>query len=133
MRDYSGISHKKYLNASESESAISPKNILYGFDDAPRNSVLVVVEGIIDKMKLGRRAIATLGTEFTKSQVLKFSMLNAKKIFILFDSEINAQKKAQDLAFQIWSNPTEIIQLTNHNDPGELTEDEGTELMRQLI
>jgi DNA primase len=133
MRDYSGEAHKRYISASDQESAIPAKNVLYGYDDAPENSVLVVVEGIIDKMKLGRRAVATLGTGFTKNQVLSFRIKFPQKIYILFDSETESQKIAQDLAFQIWWCPTEIIQLTNHNDPGELTEDEGVELMRQLV
>lgn len=133
MRDYSGLAARKYVNASDQESAIPPKDILFGYDEAPENSVLVAVEGIIDKMKLGRRALATLGTGFTKNQVLSFRMKKPKKIYILFDSEVEAQKIAQDLAFQIWYCPTEIIQLTQVSDPGELTESEGVELMRQLI
>jgi DNA primase len=132
MRDFSGLANIKYINASESESTIPPKELLFGFDEAPENSVLVAIEGIIDKMKLGRRALATLGTGFTKIQVLRFRTKKPKKIYILFDSEKEAQKIAQDLAFQIWFCPTEIIQLTHHNDPGELTEGEGIELMRQL-
>lgn len=133
LRDYSGKASIKYMNAEDKESVIPPEEILYGYDDAPENSVLVTVEGIIDKMKLGRRALATLGTGFSKNQVLSFRTKKPKKIYILFDSEIEAQKIAQDLAFQIWFCPTEIIHLTNYNDPGELTEDEGSELMRQLI
>lgn len=132
MRDFSGKADIKYVNYPEEESEMSAKDLLYGYDEAPNNSVLVGVEGIIDKLKLGPRAVAFLGVGFTKQQVLKISEKKPKKFYILFDTETQAQKLAKNLAQAIWFCPTEVIQLTHHNDPGELSEEEGSKLMSLL-
>jgi DNA primase len=133
MRDYSGIAEKKYINAEDSVSRIPAKKMLYGFDIAPKNSTIVVCEGIIDKLKLGKHAVATLGVGYTKEQVQNLQYLAPKKLFLLYDSEKEAQKKAVSLASQCWFCSSEVLQLTNHKDPGELTEDEGRTLMQQLL
>lgn len=133
LRDYSGLAEKKYINCEDHLSLIPPKSLLYGYDLAPENSTLVVVEGIIDKLKLGKRAVATLGIGWKKEQVLKLYLKNPKKIFVLFDSEPEAQKNARNLASQLWFCQSEVIELSHVNDPGELSEEEGSKLMQMLI
>jgi DNA primase len=133
MRDYSGIAEKKYINAEDSVSRIPAKKMLYGFDTAPKNSTIIVVEGILDKLKLGKHAVATLGISYTKEQVLNLQYLNTKKIIFCFDSEVQAQKTAKNMASQIWWCPSEVIELVGKKDPGELTELEGAKLMQQLL
>jgi hypothetical protein len=132
-RDFSGMSDKPYKNARDTDSSIPVKHLLFGFDEAPNNSVLVLVEGIIDKLKLGRRALATLGTRMTKEQVLVLALKNPKKIYFCFDTETEAQTIAMSQAQQIWCCPTEVIELNDFNDPGELSEEEGLRLMKQLV
>jgi len=58
--------------------------------------------------------------------------LNGSKIFILFDSEEIAQKSAKKLSEQIWWTESEVIELNGVKDPGELTVEQGKELMRSL-
>jgi DNA primase len=133
MRDYSNLAEKKYINADDNVSKIPTKQLLYGYDEAPNNSTLVLVEGPIDKMKLGKHALATLGMQVTKEQLQKIYTKKPKKIFWLFDSESKAQKKAVSLASQCWFAPSEVIELVGKKDPGELTESEGQQLMQQLL
>jgi DNA primase len=132
MRDFTGNSKIKYVNYPDDLSEIPSKNLLYGYDDAPDNSTLIGVEGIFDKLKLGRRAVAFLGVGFTKQQVLCLHSKHPKKVYILFDSEPQAQRLAKDLAKTIWFCPTEVIELKNFKDPGDMSESEGMQLINQL-
>jgi len=50
----------------------------------------------------------------------------------LFDSEEIAQKSAKKLSEQIWWTESEVIELNGVKDPGELTVEQGKELMRSL-
>ena len=67
------------------------------------------------------------------NRILKGVLKWGKKIYICFDTEIEAQKIAMAQAQQIWCCPTEVIELNNFNDPGELSEEEGLILMKQLV
>jgi DNA primase len=131
-RDLTGKSSISYLNLEEEKSALPIKNTLYGFDEAPPGGNIVVVEGPMDQWKLGPGAVATYGTAWTQPQVTLLRKLNPNSIFILFDSEATAQKSAKKLSEQIWWCNCEVVMLNNANDPGELTVEQGKELMTSL-
>src|SRR3989304_1899655 len=131
-RDVTGRSEIKYRNLEEEKSILPAKNTLYGFDEAPPGSNLLVVEGPIDQLKCGAGSVATYGTAWTDRQVTLLRELNPQNVTILYDSEIEAQKSANRLARMIWWCPCEIVMLNNVKDPGELTVEQGKELMGSL-
>jgi DNA primase len=132
-RDVTGRSEIKYRNLEEEKSILPAKNTLYGFDEAPPGSNIVVVEGPLDQIRLGAGSVATYGTAWTDRQVTLLRELNPNSVTILYDSEIEAQKSAKQLARQIWFANCEVVELNGVKDPGELTVEQGKELMRSLI
>jgi len=131
-RDVTGKSSIKYRNLEEEKSVIPIKNTLYGFDDVPPGGNVVVVEGPLDQIRLGAGSVATFGTQWTMKQVSLLRGLNPNKLFILFDSEDVARDSAKKLSDQIWFCDSEVIELDGKKDPGELTIEEGKELMESL-
>jgi len=131
-RDLTNRSKIKYRNLEEEKSIFPAKETLFGFDETPPGKNIVVVEGPLDQIRLGAGSVATFGTQWTASQVKLLRELNGSKIFILFDSEEIAQKSAKKLSEQIWWTESEVIELNGVKDPGELTVEQGKELMRSL-
>lgn len=131
-RDITDKNKISYLALKESESVFPTKELLYGFDDVPPGYNIVVVEGIIDQWKLGNGSVATFGTAWTIDQISLLRYLNPRKITILFDSEEEAQKQAKRLCDQIWFCEAESLVLEEFNDPGELTLEEGKEIMKEI-
>lgn len=108
------------------------KHCLYNYDNTLGEKV-VVTEGVVDVWKLGRGAVATFGIDYSVQQVALLSEF--KKVFVLFDKEEQAQKQAQLLCddLSMIGVDTEIVTLPDHSDPGELTVEEGREVMEELL
>jgi DNA primase len=121
-----------YRSLGDKDSVIPAKSTLYGFDEASPGGNVVIVEGPIDQWKLGPGAVSTLGTAWTMNQVSLLRELNPNKVFILFDSEEEAQKSAKSLCDQIWFCECEIMYLDGVKDPGELSVEEGIQIMKQI-
>jgi DNA primase len=123
----------KYANWPDKDSIMPVKQTLYGYDDLPPGGNIVVVEGTMDQWKLGAGSVATYGTRWTMNQVNLLRETNPNKVYILFDSEEDAQDSAVKLSKQIWFCPSEVIMLDKVKDPGELTKVEAKEVMRELL
>lgn len=122
-----------YKNLGEEKSTLPAKQCLYGVDEIHPGSNVVIVEGPIDRWKLGRGAVSTLGIMWTKSQVALLRDKNPNKVFIMYDNEPQAQEQAEKLAGEIWFCPCEIVALDGVKDPGELSMEEGKSLMKELV
>lgn len=117
---------------------ISHKNLIYGFDSIPGNTI-ILSEGPFDKFRWNKEGGATLGIKFTEHQV---DMLRCfRNIFIVFDSEINeygdeeeeiAQKQAERLAekLSIWNNVWVLSELGS--DPGAMTQARANRIKRKI-
>jgi hypothetical protein len=66
-------------------------------------------------------------------QVLLLHDLSPTKVFILFDSNEEAQKSADRLARKIWFSEVEITELKGAEDPGDLSILEAQQLMTELL
>ncbi|MCP4761268.1 MAG: hypothetical protein GY870_05770 [archaeon] len=131
-RCITGKSNLKYKACSKENEKIHHKNILYGLDHVVKDSVLVV-EGLFDVYKLGYGAISTFGASYTWSQVLLLNRF--KNIFIFFDSDqagIDQGKKLAALLSGIDSTKHIEIISVDSGDPGDLSDTEASELMRDL-
>lgn len=113
----------RYKNLSIEQSVINPKEIFFNLDNSTKDSV-IIVEGPFDVLKMGNDTICSLGTSTTREQEL-FLKKRYKKVFICFDNEPSAQKKAHKLGMNLVSIGMEvevvnICEPFNKNDPGEL-------------
>jgi hypothetical protein len=131
-KDLTGKSSISYRNLEDEKSSIAPKRTLLGFDEVPPGGNVVVVEGPMDQWKMGPGSVATLGTAWTMEQVSKLRELNPNKVFILYDTEEDAQKSAKRLCSQIWFCECEVLQLNGINDPGDLTLEQASNVMGEL-
>lgn len=85
---------QRYISASEEESSMNLKELVYGMDYCHHS--VVITEGPLDAWKIGPGAGALFGTAFTTAQVKK--LIDVPRRFICFDSETDAQRKAEELA-----------------------------------
>lgn len=121
-----------YKNIEDQKAIIPVKDTLYGYDECPPGSNIVVVEGPFDQWKLGAGSVCTYGTAWTIRQVSLLRDLKPNKIYILYDTEWEAQEQARKLSNAIWFCKTEIFYLEGAKDPGELTLEEGKKIMGEL-
>ena len=130
-RDITGISKYKYKACKKEEEIKSHQTCLYGADFVERESV-VIVEGILDALRLGAGAIATFGTSMLWPQIKQISERWEKR-FIAFDNdkagEIGAKKLQSILS--VMPGKTFIVKYDKH-DPGEFTEKEAEDFMKDL-
>lgn len=130
-RDVTGQSEKRYKDSRKEWCCIHPAGWLYNADGL-ECSVGLVCEGIFDSWKLGNGAISTLGTEFTREKAMALIQKRFKKLYIIFDSEPEAQKNAAKYAHELsYKMQVEIIEL-EIKDPGMLTKEQAIELRREL-
>jgi DNA primase len=130
-RDITGLSEIRYKNLSKEKSIIDPKECLYDLDNCKKNYV-GAVEGIFDKWRMGKNWVATLGTSLTQRQIKLLSKF--EKVFIMFDSEEEAQIKAKRLGSLLSSlgSKVEIIDIETGDDPANLTDEEALEINKEL-
>jgi len=84
----------RYKTLSHEQSVIDPKSILYNLDNC-KEDYIIVTEGASDVWRWGDNCAATLGTSVTREQLLL--LLKYEKICIIFDPELEAQKRAEKL------------------------------------
>lgn len=125
----------RYKNLSIEESVINIKECLFNIDNCRKDTV-VLVEGSFDVMRLGDDFLCSMGTELTQNQI-KILSERFSKIFIAFDNEVEAQKKAYKFGMELSSIgiDVEIVNIYedfNKNDGGELNPDE-VEIIRNEL
>lgn len=124
----------RYKTCEKKDEKIHHKHILYGMDNVPDDTI-VVVEGVTDVWRLGPGAVSTFGLSYTKEQMYLISKY--KNIFILFDNEPAAQEKAHKLANDVaYLNLTGKVSVVNakiSGDPGDLPQEKADVLMHKLF
>lgn len=88
----------RYISASLEQESVRRTDLLYG-EDYTRNTA-IICEGYSDVWAIGPGAVATMGVEFSTSQLMR--MVNFKKRYICFDNDSIGQKRAKRL-YQILS------------------------------
>lgn len=125
----------RYKNLSIEQSVIDPKSILYNLDNC-NEKIGVLTEGAFDVMRLGDGFFCSFGTELTQSQIMLIKQ-RFEKIFIMFDNEQPAQKKAKKFGLQIASIGVDVEVVDAYgdfgkNDGGELTDNEVQIIRKEL-
>lgn len=131
-RDVTNKSPSPYKLLSDEKSLCPREKILYNADTV--NGKAILVEGIFDVFRIGNSAVATLSTTVSKQQILSLIKLNLKKIFIIFDSEEVAQKRAKNVAQQLagFIRTVEVVDI-GRGDPGEMDEEEANYIRKHLL
>ena len=119
----------RYVSASPEEEEVPIKELLYG-EELAGNSV-IVVEGPLDAIRVGEGAVATLGIQWTKAQMLRLS--RPRKRILCFDNEWKAQQKARELAdaLECYPGQTLVVEI-DADDPGCASDKEIRALRRLL-
>lgn len=134
-RDITGKSEMPYKACEMEDEVIHHKHTLYGLDQAKEiGDTCIIVEGLFDVWALGPGAVGTFGIEYKAEQV-RMARRNFKKAFILFDSEEQAQEKAEQLYVALSGFiEVEILELPEkYADPGEIPRAEAREIMADLF
>jgi hypothetical protein len=129
-RDYTNKQTLRYITCPKNREIVHHKHILYGLQNNWTDTG-IIVEGVTDVWRLGPRACATFGIEYTLAQVREIKK-HFKRVYILFDCEPQAQEKAYELSaelnFRGISN--EVIMI--ENDPGSMNQTVADMLVNQL-
>ncbi len=129
-RDVTGKNEPKYINCPKDRELINNKTIVYGKQDEWRDTI-IVTEGITDVWRLGPMSIATLGISFKEEQV-KLIARNFKRVAVMFDSEPQAQKQANQLISMLEYKGVDAWNVTVDTDPADLNQKEANELVEQI-
>ena len=97
----------RYKFLSNEESVINPKKIFFNLDNCS-NSYAVLLEGLFDVMRFGNDSICGFGITLTREQVWYLSE-RFKKIYIIFDNERGAVKKAREYAVLLSGHGLEVF------------------------
>lgn len=133
-RDVTEQQEPKYKHPSLDEVVMSPKKVPYNYDSIITGGDCIVVEGPVDVWKLGDCTTSLQGITFTTEQVVHLSKKNINNLFIWFDNEGKAQRKAKELAMIMAPlvNKIENIKVRGVNDPGELSISDAISIKRKL-
>ncbi len=122
----------KYKACPKDQELIAHEDILYNYDNA--GDMAIVVEGVFDVWRLGDGAVATFGTSMDRSSPQLMLLLRFKKVFIMFDAEPPAQRKARWLRDQLSAMGVEAMNVVLPNgDPGSMDQNSANELKRRLL
>lgn len=134
-RDWTGKQELKYRACPEERERIHHKHILYGHPSLWEKRRAFLVEGIFDVWRLRLSACCTFGTGYTNEQA-KLMVKMFDELFILFDPELIAQKRAMELQQELSFWGVNAHLLTDREtglltDPGDMTQEEADHLLRQ--
>ncbi len=120
----------KYKAAHPSQEKLSHKHTLYNIDNC-KSDFIVLVEGVYDVFRLGDNSAATFGTAFSEHQIVLAK--DYDRVFMLYDSEGDAQQRAKD-ASQLIATLVKDVAIVDigEGDPDDLSDDDARALMKDL-
>lgn len=120
----------RYRSASPEQESVDHKSILYGADHA-RHSI-IVCEGPIDAWTIGPGTVATMGTAYSRTQVLE--MVRYPLRVICFDNERTAQIRAKILCDMLSVFPGQTFNVRlDGKDPNSSSRREIKELRKRFL
>ncbi len=132
--DITGKATSKYKHCPNDEAIIPMKNLLYNIDNS--NKRVILVEGTADVWRIGDGAVATMGIQYTRNQIMLLKEKKYQAIFIMFDADQQAQEQAKklkdELAIRNVSPHIEILKLTS-GDPDDLDDAYVKQLRKELL
>jgi hypothetical protein len=131
-RDITDKADLRYKACRKELELVDHKTILYNLDNSLGDSA-IVVEGLFDCWRLGDGCVATMGSTIIKPQVMMLAE-RFKRIFVILDSEPEAQSKARKLCQQLSLLGVEVInKKLNKGDPDDLSQGDADELKKECL
>lgn len=131
-RDITNKQEPKYRACPMARETIHHQHILYGHQHK-WSSVGLLTEGITDVWKLGEKACACFGIDYTPKQ-LRVIGKSFDRGFVIFDDDPQAQIQAHKLIESLrFRYQKEWINVEIKGDPGALPEPEAQYLVKQLL
>lgn len=120
----------KYRSLEDSASVLPIRQSIYNFDTL--EEIGIIVEGPADVWRIGDGCVAVLGTKVSDAQINRLSQL--RRAFIMFDSEEEAQQRAEYLGMQLSAvvPEVELIRLDT-GDPAEMSETDVKTLRKEVF
>lgn len=120
----------RYISARPEEEILNHRTILYGADYCYNTAI--IVEGPTDVWTIGPGTVASLGTGFTRAQVVQ--MAEYPNRVVCFDNEEAAQKRARQLCDQLEAFPGETYNVKlSGKDANSSPKEEVHELRRKFL
>ncbi len=137
-RDVTGKASLKTLHLANTQAIIPIKQLLYESHGLmPVVRQVLIVEGPVDVWRIGSNTVATLGIEVSPQQILCLKQLchekKIKKVFVMFDSDDLAKKRAERLANNTAHFCETEVLFLNEGDPGDMSKDDVRELRREIF
>jgi hypothetical protein len=132
-RDITGKQPIRYKTLGVEDSVINPKHVLYNLDNCKEEWVCVV-EGAFDNWRMGDNFCATLGTTLTDQQIRLLSVY--KRVALLFDSESEAQRRAEKYGVQLSSLGVDrvvVLDTERGKDPATYSERLAERVRREVV
>jgi len=124
----------RYKNLENELSVIDLKKTFFNLDNCANNYV-ALLEGPFDVLRFGDNGICGFGITLTRTQIMYLSE-RFKKIFIIFDNQRIAQKKAREYAMLLSGQGLEIfiVNILGYGvkDIGELSPYKTKKLKQEL-
>lgn len=119
----------RYVSAAKSEESVSHKRILFGADFAGTSAV--IVEGPLDAVRIGRGAVATCGTGWTRAQLRRMAEFPIRAV--CFDNEPDAQERADELVSELSMLDGQTFKIRlDAKDAGDATDKELRKLRKAM-
>lgn len=132
-RDVTGKAENKYQACPVDREIMHRKSILYGNQEAWTDGVGICVEGPADVWRFGDKAFATSGINFKPEQVRMMTKI-FKTVFIVYDSEIQAQQQARKLRAELRMRGVRAESVPLHfGDPGEMVQRKADKFVKELL
>jgi hypothetical protein len=124
----------RYKNLENHLSVIDPKKIFFNLDNCSGKSV-ALLEGPFDVLRFGDNGICGFGITLTRTQLLYLSE-RFTKIYILFDNQRIAQKKAREYGMVLQGHGLDVflVDISDYRvkDIGEMSPYKVKQLKKEL-
>ena len=127
-RDVSGQQEPKYKNCPNDHAVIPIKETLYNIDTI-RNKA-IIVEGTTDVWRIGRGCCATMGVEYTSTQLSMLANKNLDEIYIMYDEDAILKAEKLAIAVSAFCPKVEIIEI--EGDPGNLSGEDALKIRKEI-
>lgn len=127
--DVTGRAKVPYLDCPKDRAMVPNKHLLYGLDEVGEQVILV--EGVTDKWRMGRDAVALFGKNWSMKQlVLLHARAGGRRLKVLLDLDAMREgRKLLDRLHELF-NDVLIGNLTHVKDPAELGDEEVGGILR---
>ncbi len=130
-RDITNKHPRKYLVCPKEREIVFHKNILYGKQEAWKDTG-ICVEGPTDVWRFGGNSFATFGIKYTNNQI-RCMAKTFKRIAIVFDDDAQAVVQAKTLVNELRVRNVDAFHVPIKGDPGSMEQNEANYLVKQLI